>query len=165
MNRAIFFDRDGTLIKDKHYLCEPSLIEYFPQTFEVIAKAQQLNYFCFIVTNQSGIGRGYFNEEQMNSVHDKINQDLVQAGLKPFDAIRFCPHTPEDHCQCRKPKTKLPEELIVQFDICASQSIFIGDKDCDYQCGMQAKMKSYLITPNPQYDFELKDIGQLRDKI
>lgn len=150
MNKAIFFDRDGCLIVDKHYLSDPDEVEFFPDTIKAL-KLLQSEYVLFIVTNQSGIGRGYFTEEDLNRVHQKILQIFESEGIK-IKAIAYCPHTPEDGCECRKPLPKLVLGLCRQFDIDIKNSFFIGDKNIDAECGKLAGMQGRVVR-NKYEDF------------
>lgn len=142
--KAIFFDRDGCLIVDKHYLAEPSQVEYFNDTFEALKRLIIHNYELFIVTNQSGIGRGMFSKEQMDSVHLKMLADFKAKDIEIKD-IAFCPHTPEDKCQCRKPHSLLIDQLCDKYQIDKNGSYMIGDKLSDAKCGENAKVQGCLI--------------------
>lgn len=143
-HKAVFFDRDGTLIVDKHYLKDPNEIEYFKDTFSVLKELQKKNYLLFIVTNQSGISRGFFTVEDMHRIHDKILEDFKSHGINIAE-IAFCPHSPEDHCNCRKPKPKLIHDLIEKYSIDKSKSFMVGDKEIDLECGKNAGIKSYKV--------------------
>ena len=142
--KAVFFDRDGTLIIDKHYLSNPEEVQYFEYTFPLLKKLQEQNYKLFIVTNQSGIGRGYFTEQDMNRVHTKISIDFQRQGIEITEIV-FCPHHPAQNCQCRKPSPKLINNLIEKYSIDSSQSFMVGDKDIDVEAGNKAGVKGMLI--------------------
>lgn len=142
--KAIFFDRDDCLIINKHYLSDPSQVEYFKDTFSSLKRLLENNFDLFIVTNQSGIGRGFFTKEQMDSVHSKILQDFKAHQIEIKD-IAFCPHTPEDHCECRKPSGFMIDSLCTKYQIDKSGSYMIGDKISDAQSGENAKVQGCLI--------------------
>ena len=144
-NKAIFFDRDGTIIKDKNYLKSPSEIEYLPGFFEAYEKLSKMGFLTFLITNQSGVARGFFTMEDVNLVHQQIQNDLISRGLKPFDAIKVCPHVPENKCDCRKPQIKMAQELISSFSINVDQSYFLGDKDIDLEMAKNAHISGILI--------------------
>lgn len=148
MKKALFFDRDGTIIVDKNYLFKPEDLEYFPKTFEVLGRVQSLGYLTFLVTNQSGVSRGYFTVSDVEKVHQKIQQDLLNHKLRPFDAIVFCPHQDSDQCICRKPKPGLIHQICQKWPIDLKNSWMVGDKESDYQTGINSGMKSLLIKQN-----------------
>ncbi len=143
--KAIFLDRDGTIIIDKHYLADPKDIEYLPHTQEALILLAKQGFHFFLVTNQSGIGRGYFTENQMHQVHAQIKQDLKHWGT-PLQDIAFCPHLPANNCTCRKPKPGMLLSLIQKWSINPGQSFMIGDKPLDTQAGLAAGVKSYLLS-------------------
>lgn len=143
MNKAIFFDRDGCLIVDKNYLCDPQQVEFFADTFSALSSMAS-RFKLFMVTNQSGIGRGMFSEEQMHQVHQKMEQVLRKNGIQ-LEEIAFCPHTPEENCDCRKPQPKLVNALCQKHHIDKNGSYFIGDKISDAQCGDNAGITGCLI--------------------
>lgn len=144
MKKGAFFDRDGTLIIDKHYLHDPEQVEYLPGIFEKLKALQEQDYLIFIVTNQSGIGRGYFAEDDMHKVHQKIVADFATQGITISD-IAFCPHSPDDNCKCRKPHPKMILDLVEKHQIDQSLSFMVGDKDIDIQAGVNAGMKGIHI--------------------
>ncbi len=144
-NKAIFFDRDGTVIADKNYLSKPEEIEYLPQFFEAYKKISDLGFLTFLITNQSGIGRGFFTVEEMNLVHHQMQRDLINLGLKPFKEIKHCPHKPEDLCLCRKPNPLLALDLIQKYNIDPAQSYMLGDKDIDLEMAEKAGLNGILI--------------------
>ena len=135
--KAIFFDRDGTLIVDKHYQYKLNEIEYFPDTFTALQKIQKLGFLIFIVTNQSGINRGIFTITQMEEFHKQMLEDFKQQGIS-IQSIAYCPHTPEENCLCRKPHPLLINNLCDKYNINKSESFMIGDKLIDAQSGKNA---------------------------
>ena len=143
--KAIFLDRDGTLIIDKHYLSSPEQVEYLPGTKEALEIFKDKGFELFLVTNQSGVGRGFFTHEDVHKVHEKIQKDLTLWGT-PFKDIIYCPHTPEDNCNCRKPKPGMLNTLIEKWGIDRKESYMIGDKESDVLAGENAKIKGILIT-------------------
>lgn len=146
-NRAIFLDRDGTLIYDEDYLADPAKVTLMPGAVEAISKFKNAGYMLIIITNQSGIGRGIFSEEDMNQVNDKVSELFRDGGIE-FDAVLFCPHTPEDNCECRKPSPKLLIDAAEQFNIDLSNSVMIGDKKSDAECGIAAGCKYNIFLDN-----------------
>ena len=144
-NMAIFFDRDDTLIVDKGYMFNPSDLAYFPDTIEVLRSLQKKGYLLFIVTNQSGVGRGYFSIDQMHEFNDFMLADLKSHGVEIKELV-FCPHSPEDSCDCRKPSPKLINELCDKYRIDRTKSYMIGDKKSDIEAGENDNIKSILIS-------------------
>lgn len=144
MEKAIFFDRDDTLIYDKGYMHNPSDLRIIPDSFKVLKELQTHGYLIFIITNQSGIGRGYFTEEQMHIFNDKMLKEFQAQGII-ITEIAFCPHSPEQECLCRKPSTKLVDELCERYQINKSSSWMVGDKSSDIECGKKAKLNTYKV--------------------
>lgn len=136
--KAMFLDRDNTIIIDKGYMYKLEDINYYDDTFDFIRGVQNLGYEIFMVTNQSGIGRGFFQEEDMHKFHAKINQDLKDQGLKPFHDIEFCPHHPDDPENFRKPSPIMIENLCKKYPINLKESYMVGDKLIDAECGENA---------------------------
>ncbi len=124
----IFLDRDGTIIVDKIYLNDPDGVEFIPDVIEGLKKLYNAGYQLYIVTNQSGISRGFVEEKNLFLIHEKICNILSNHGIK-ISGIFYCPHLPEDNCNCRKPKTGLVEHLLDKID--KSNSYVIGDKSTD----------------------------------
>lgn len=151
--KAIFLDRDDTVIVDVPYLSNPAEIKYFPWTKEALKIMTSKGFTLFLVTNQSGIGRGYFKEEDMNRVNEKIQNDLVEWKIDQFKEIVFCPHAPSDNCNCRKPSPKLIEDLIKKYQINRTDCYMVGDKISDAQAGKNAGIISILISDEKNDSF------------
>ncbi len=126
----ILLDRDGTLIVDKHYLQNPQEVELLPNTGEILHRWQTKGIRLFIVTNQSGIGRGYFKEEDYRSVQNRLMELLAQFAVKPIET-RFCPHAPDKNCHCRKPKSGMWNDLQAAYNLKPEETLMIGDKKAD----------------------------------
>lgn len=144
MKRAVFFDRDATLIEDKHYMHKVEDIVYYDDSFTALERLQSKNYKLFIVTNQSGIGRGMFSEDQMHEVHKQIVADYKDQDIIIED-IAFCPHSPEQKCVCRKPSPKMILDLAKRHDIDLSKSFMIGDKISDAKAGENSGATGLLL--------------------
>lgn len=143
-HRAVFFDRDGTLIVDKHYMHKVEDIEYYDDSFSSLERLQRENFKLFIVTNQSGISRNMFSEDDMRKVHIQILKDYQDKGIKIQD-ISFCPHQPSDECDCRKPSPKMIQDLAKKYNIDLSTSFMVGDKLSDAQAGENAGATGILL--------------------
>lgn len=133
-NKAVFVDRDDTLAKDVPYCDDPDRFNVYPDVPAAIAKLNSAGFLVIVVTNQSGIGRGYFDEEALGRVHGKMLSQ-ISAGGGHIDDIFFCPHTPDDRCSCRKPEIGLGLRAVERYDIDVSRSYMIGDADKDIEFG------------------------------
>jgi len=127
-NRALFIDRDGTINRDCPYCFKPEDLVLYPDTLNVMREYQEQGYLIIIITNQSGIGRKYFTVEQMNRFNNTMLLELRKSGVL-VNAIYYCPHLPEDGCNCRKPKTAMIELAAQDFKVNLSESFVIGDRD------------------------------------
>lgn len=142
-NIAVFLDRDGTINEDVSYLSNVADLRILPNAAQAIKKINQTGLKAIIVTNQSGIARGYLNEKILNDIHDSLKGLLAQSGAK-LDGIYFCPHHPEECCACRKPETAMIKAAASDFDIDLSRSFMIGDKTSDIYLGHKAGLITIL---------------------
>jgi histidinol-phosphate phosphatase family protein len=133
-SKAVFVDRDDTLAKDVPYCDDPSKFNVYPDVPAAIARLNAAGFLVIVITNQSGIGRGYFDEETLGRVHAKMLSQ-ISAGGGRVDDIFFCPHTPGDHCGCRKPEIGLGLRAVEKYGIDVSQSYMVGDADKDIEFG------------------------------
>lgn len=154
MNKAVFFDRDGTLIKDQNYLSEPDKIVLEPNVIEALKILQDQNYKLIIITNQSGIARGYFRLNKFFAVQSRLLEIFALEGIK-FDDFYYCPHHPKGkitvytkYCACRKPEPGMILKAIKQHNIDPLQSFMIGDKLDDVLAGSRAGVKTIFLTKN-----------------
>ncbi len=143
--KAVFLDRDGTIIIDKNYLHNPNEIEYYSDTFAALKIIQSRGYELFLVTNQSGVGRGMFTLEDVHKVHDAIQAEMIKRGLKPFLDIKICPDAPDKLGTYRKPAPDMILELAKKWDIDLDESWMLGDKDIDAQCGLNAGVSAATV--------------------
>ena len=144
MSRAVFLDRDGTLNVERHYLHDPEALEIFPGTGSALKRLMDGGYALFIVTNQSGIGRGYYQEKDMHAVNDRLIEVLAADGVR-FDKIYFAPESPEADSPGRKPNPKFLNDAASEFGVDLSQSFMVGDKTADLQCGWNAGVKKSIL--------------------
>ena len=152
--KAVFLDRDGTIIVHEPYLSSPDQLKLLPNAAEGIRLFREQGYLTIIVTNQSGIARGFFDEERLVLIHKKLMRMLEEAGIT-IDDIYYCPHHTEGvieqyalDCDCRKPKPKMLLDAARQHRIDLTQSIMIGDSDVDVLAGKNAGCTSVLIRNN-----------------
>lgn len=143
--KAVFLDRDGTLIYEKPgvYLCNPKQVRLYKSTWPALKLLTQNGFKLFIVSNQSGIGRGYFTAKEVNAVHARLQQLLKPTVI---EEIVFCPHAPDEKCACRKPQPKMGQDLIKKYHIDVKQSYMIGDKKADVEFGHALGCKAVLVT-------------------
>ncbi len=141
MEKAVFFDRDGTIIEEKNYLSNVKDVKILDGVIEGLALLKAHQFLLILVSNQSGVGRGFFGVDAVNDVNHHINTILKRQGV-PFDGIYFCPHYPSGivskyavDCDCRKPKIKMALMAKKDFNIDLQQSYMIGDKDSDIEFG------------------------------
>jgi len=142
---CIFIDRDGTICEDKVYLADPEGLVIFPEVPEGIQRLKKSGFLTIVITNQSGIGRGYFDKETLEKIHERLKGILKEKGAV-IDAIYYCPHHPEENCDCRKPKTGLVQQALKDFEIDLDRSFIIGDTDMDTELGRKMGMKTILLT-------------------
>lgn len=150
-NKAVILDRDGTIIVEKNYLHKPEDLEIISGVAAAISKMNALGYKVIVITNQSGIARGYYTERDMHALHAHL-QTLLAAENAHIDAFYYCPHHQEaslpqyrKDCDCRKPKTGLFERAIVDFSIDTENSWAVGDRARDLQPGARLGMKTALV--------------------
>lgn len=146
-NRAVFVDRDGTINVDVHYLNDPNEFEMYPGVGEGVKRLKSNGFKIIIVTNQSGIGRGYFSERQLSDVHERMKIEFRKFGVE-LDGVYYCPHHPDDNCNCRKPNTGLFEKAIKEHNVDAGKSYVLGDKPLDVAAGKKIGARTVLI-PEP----------------
>lgn len=142
--RAAFLDRDNTLIYDPGYIHEPEKVRLLKGVPEGLKLLKEAGFLLIVVSNQSGIGRGYFEEKDFWAVNERLQEFLKPFGVQ-IDAFYFCPHRPDENCSCRKPRTGMVERAAKELGIDVSESVLIGDKDTDvelaFRCGCKAGIK------------------------
>jgi D-glycero-D-manno-heptose 1,7-bisphosphate phosphatase len=138
--RAVFFDRDGTLMEDVHYCGDPALVRVYPGVREAIRSLRAAGFGVFVVSNQSGIGRGLISEEQYRAVQEEF---LRQAG--EIDGSYYCADAPEVPSTRRKPEPGMVLEAAAEHGIELGASWFVGDKAVDVECGRRAGTKTIQV--------------------
>jgi D-glycero-D-manno-heptose 1,7-bisphosphate phosphatase len=128
-------------------------MEYFPDTIKALELFQSLGYELFVVTNQSGVGRGYFSLENVYVIHRQIQNDLRALKLHPFKDFAICPHAPDDKCECRKPSGKMLLDLIDKYHLSADHCYMVGDKLIDAEAGRNAGIQGILVRHAHSSDF------------
>lgn len=144
VSKAIFLDRDGIINVDKAYVSKIEDFDFCEGIFEVLKHFQSLGYLLIIVTNQSGIGRGYYTQEDFDILTAWILAELKKEEIE-IQAVYHCPHAPEDSCDCRKPNSKMLQDAIKEFDINVKNSWMIGDKLSDIEAGKNAHIDNTIF--------------------
>ena len=144
MKPAVFLDRDGTLIEERHYLSRPEQVVLYAETIGALKKFDDFGFLLFLVTNQSGVGRGYFTMEDMAKVHGRLKELLQPAGLS-FAEIYIAPESPDQPSAGRKPSPHFLFQARDRFDLDLNRSYMIGDKLIDLQCGWNAGVRQSLL--------------------
>lgn len=142
--RAIFIDRDGTLIRDKDYLHQPEEVEFFEGAIHALKRAGDAGFVIIMVTNQSGVGRGYFTMENVENVHAHIRKELGALGVSLLE-IYTAPEAPESPSRGRKPSPQFLFDARDTFNIDLARSYMIGDKLIDLQCGWNAGLRRSIL--------------------
>ena len=173
--KAVFLDRDGTIVVNSDYLSSPDQLRLLPNAAQGIRLFKEYGYLVIVVTNQSGIARGFFDEERLSLIHKKMIRMLGKEGAA-IDDLYYCPHHPSEgilrqyavNCACRKPKPGLLLEAARKYNIDLTQSLMIGDSvEYDTQAGKNAGCKRVLICGNNpnnsfqigrEYDYAVKDL-------
>lgn len=139
---AIFFDRDGTLMVEVEYCSNPVDVAVFPGVPDALRKLREAGFLCVVITNQSGIGRGYYSEEDYNAVHAEF---LRQIGPGLIDGTYFCPDVKASPTSRRKPSPAMVHEAERDLGIDLARSFFVGDKAIDVECGRNAGTRAILV--------------------
>lgn len=161
MKPAIFLDRDGTLNRDCPYCSSPEQIYLFDDIFEPLKELSQ-DFYIIIITNQSGVSRGYFTEKDLENIHKKIKNEIEKRGGR-IDAIYYCTSLPEENSPCRKPRTGMIESALKDFDIDLQNSWVVGNDENDIQLAKNAGLKSIRVRhdSNVPADFVANDFYEV----
>jgi D-glycero-D-manno-heptose 1,7-bisphosphate phosphatase len=144
MSGAIFLDRDGVLIEERHYLRRPEDVMIFPGTSSALKRLTDAGFLLFIVTNQSGVGRGYFTLADVERVHAHLTAAFARDGVR-FARVYVAPEAPEQPSRGRKPSPQFLFDARDEFGVDLARSFFIGDKLIDLECGWNAGVKKSLL--------------------
>ena len=164
-DKAVFFDRDGVLNVDKDYLHSIDALEWIDGAKEAVAYLTKQGYTVFVVTNQSGIARVYYEVEDMQRLHEHMAKEIAEAGVK-ITKFYYCPHLPAGkvekyaiECDCRKPKPGLLLQAMSEYPVCKAASFLIGDKKRDIESAEAAGIKGYLYENGNLLEFVKKVIN------
>jgi histidinol-phosphate phosphatase family protein len=142
--RFVLLDRDGVINVERNYLSDPEQMELIPGAAAGLRRLQELGLGLVVVTNQSGIGRGYYDETRLEAIHARLRELLGAAGVA-LDGIYFCPHTPDDDCDCRKPAVGLAHRAAAEHGFDPHQAFVVGDKKCDIDFGRRLGATTFLV--------------------
>ena len=144
MQRAVFLDRDGTMIAEKNYLRRPEDVQIFPTTPVGLKKLCAAGFKLFVVSNQSGVGRGYFTLADVEKVNQFMCAELARDGIR-FEKIYIAPEAPDQPSRGRKPSPQFLFDARDEFDLNLAESFMIGDKLIDLECGWNAGVKKSIL--------------------
>jgi len=142
--RAVFLDRDGVINEEVNYLCRPEDFRLLPRAAAAIRLLRKHGWRVIVVTNQSGVARGYYSEADVAAIHERMRRDLSRAKTQ-VDGIYFCPHHPDDGCDCRKPGTLLFQRAAADFGLDLTASYYVGDKLTDLLPGQALGGHTILV--------------------
>lgn len=142
--RNILLDRDGTIIRECNYLHDPDQVSLLPGAAGALVNLQRAGCRLILLTNQSGIGRGYFPESDYHAVHERLEEILALHKIEFTDAL-YCPHAPNEGCSCRKPATGMWQKLVQRHDLRPEESVMIGDKLADADFGRNAGLAATIL--------------------
>jgi D-glycero-D-manno-heptose 1,7-bisphosphate phosphatase len=165
LRRAVFLDRDGTLIEEKEYLGDPAGVVVFPGTGPALRRLMDAGYLLIVVTNQAGIGRGYYTVDDMHRVNARLAELLAADGVR-FEKIYFAPEAPGQPSRGRKPSPQFLLDARDELGLDLAQSYMIGDKLIDLECGWNAGVKrSVLVRTGYGAEWERTAKDRLRDAL
>ncbi|BFM40452.1 HAD family hydrolase [Synechocystis sp. LKSZ1] len=154
-HKALFLDRDGVVINYIPYLGRPHQVQIPRDAGPALKQWQEAGYLLIIITNQAGIGRGYFSVSDVQAIHHRLAELYRPFGVE-FTDIFLCPHHPEDACDCRKPSPQMLFEAAEQYDIDLGQSYFLGDAPSDLHAAIQAGCQPLLVRTGRGQETEAK---------
>ena len=142
--RFAILDRDGTVIVDRHYLADPAGVELLPHALTGLRRLRDLGLGLAIVSNQSGLARGYFDRAALDAVNARMRQLLTQGGVT-LDGVYHCPHIDADNCDCRKPRPGMVTQAADELNFDPAQAFVLGDKPCDVDLGLALGATTFLV--------------------
>jgi len=141
---VVILDRDGTIVIDHGYLDDPAGLEFLPGAAEGLRQMYARGHRLVVITNQSGIGRGFFSEARLQQIHARFVAMVQEAGAR-IERIYYCPHAPDSGCECRKPGTALLLQAAAELDFVPRESVVIGDKSSDVALGRAVGARTIYI--------------------
>lgn len=168
--KAVFLDRDGTINYDPGYLDSPEKFKFLPGAVAALRGLREAGYLLFVVSNQSGIARGFIRREVLRKIHERMREILSEEGVT-MDGIYCCPHHPDENCRCRKPSPELVLRAAEEHDLDLEGSFFVGDRETDIETGVKAGCRTVLVltgsgrqtekllSPGLRPDFTARDLA------
>lgn len=144
MNKAVFLDRDGTINREVDHLRKMEDFEFLPNSIPALKILSDSEYRIIIITNQSGIARGYFDEKTLKEIHEEMLHEFSREGIR-IDRIYYCPHHPDENCECRKPNSGMFKAAEKDFNLDLKNSYSIGDTTQDIEAGKRMGCKTILV--------------------
>ena len=144
MRRWVVLDRDGTLIEERPYLSDPQQVRLLPRAAQAVHQLRRLGFPVVIITNQSGISRGYFGQDTLQRIHARLLRLLAVDGAT-VDGLYYCPHAPADGCHCRKPEPGLLRRAARDLGLRPEDAFVVGDKECDIELALRAGATPMLV--------------------
>jgi len=141
---AVFLDRDGTIAEEVGYLNHINRFHMFPFAAQAIRRLNQAKLPVIVITNQSGVGRGYFPESLVGAVHELMTTQLAKGGAH-IDALYYCPHKGDDACACRKPKPGMLERAAREHSLDLRRSFIVGDRYGDIELARSIKARAIMV--------------------
>ncbi len=164
MKPALFLDRDGVINKDYGYVYEIKKFEIYEDIFDIIKLFQSRGYLVIVVTNQSGIGRGYYTLDEFLKLSEYMKSQFKKEGIA-IDSIYYCDHSPEEMCECRKPNIGMIKSACRDFDIDLKNSWMVGDKQSDIDLAKNAKIGTSVYLGDKAIEgasYSFKELSQFK---
>lgn len=165
---AAFLDRDGVLIFDSGYVFKADDIQILPDVPQTLKALQDRGYLLIVISNQAGVARGYFGEDDVRAFHKELAKRIEKASGAKIDAFYYCPHHPEAkvleyrmNCECRKPGTAMIKAAQKDFAIDLDKSFFVGDRSSDIDCAINANVRGFQIHSD-QYEMHVKPFANIK---
>ena len=163
--KLVILDRDGTINEDRDdFVKSPDEWVPLPGSLEAISRLNHAGWHTVLATNQSGLGRGLFDMASMNAIQLKMNQALAQQGGR-IDAVFFCPHAPEDGCDCRKPLPGMMRQIAERFGVSLENTPMVGDNLRDMQAGAAAGCPTHLVLTGKSAGLAGESLANLLDAV
>jgi D-glycero-D-manno-heptose 1,7-bisphosphate phosphatase len=156
--RFVILDRDGTIIIEKNYLSNPEHVKLIPGAANALKEIKKLGFGLLVITNQSGVGRKYFDLDTLSKIHKRLIDLLLEEGVV-LDDIYFCPHIPEDDCLCRKPKIELIKQAMKEHKFDSKSCFVVGDNKGDIEMGKKIGSITILVRTGYGKKIESEGIG------
>jgi D-glycero-D-manno-heptose 1,7-bisphosphate phosphatase len=153
MDRVVILDRDGTIVRNRHYLSDPEGLEFLPGAADGLRALHQQSFGLVVITNQSGVGRGLFSLEQLQAMNARLMRMVEDIGAR-IERIYVCPHRPDENCACRKPRTLLLLQAATELKFDPARAVVIGDSPSDVEFGHRVGALTMLISAQEWLDEE-----------